>query len=118
MAIGAGLYLAPTQALIRLFFLNQLVGYEEGLLRAVGLTVAVIGWLYAMAGRTGSDSFALATVLDRLAIPFLLAYLYRLGLPLGLVLPFAFLDPLLGIATWWIWRRERAREGAPAVRTP
>jgi hypothetical protein len=110
LAIGLGVCFAPTPVLLRVFFLDRLAGYEEGLARAVGLTLAVIGWLYAMGGRARSDSFALATVADRLLIPLFLAYLHRLGLPLGMVLPFAILDPLLAIATWWIWRRERARE--------
>jgi hypothetical protein len=113
LATGIGILLAPATVLVRVFFLDHLVGYEEGLSRAVGLTLAVIGWLYAMGGRTRSESFALATVVDRLLIPLWLAYLYTLGLPLGMVIPFAILDPLLAIGAYVIWRREKAPRAGP-----
>jgi len=87
------------------------VGYEEALGRAAGLLRAVIGWLLLIGGRARSESFALATVVDRIAIPFFLAYLYRAGLPLGIALPFAILDPLLALGAYVIWRRERAPSG-------
>jgi hypothetical protein len=110
LAIGAAIYLLPASALMRLFFLEHLTGYEPGLARAVGVGVAVIGWLYVMAGRTGAESFGLATVVDRMLIPVLLLPLWLLGMaPPGLILPFAILDPLLALGAYVIWRRERAR---------
>ncbi len=112
LAIGAALYLLPASVLIRLFILDHLAGYEEGLARAVGVAVAVIGWFYVMGGRTRADSFGLATVLDRLLIPVLLVPLWLLGMAApGMVLPFAILDPLLGLGAYAIWRRGRALRG-------
>jgi len=108
LTLGAGLYLLPASVVIRLFFLEHLTGYEEGLARAVGVTLAVIGWLYLMGGRTGAASFGLSTLPDRLMIPVLLVPLWLRGLmPLGMVLPFAILDPVLGIGAYVIWRREQ-----------
>jgi hypothetical protein len=109
LAIGSALYLLPAPVLIRLFFLDHLTGYEEGLARVVGVTVAIIGWFYVMGGRTRTDSFALGTVVDRLLLPVVLVPLSLRGLaPPGMVLPFAILDPLLAIVAYVIWRRERA----------
>jgi len=60
-----------------------------------------------MGGRTRADSFGLSTVVDRLLVPVVLVPLWLLGTaPPGIVLPFAILDPLLGIGAYLIWRRE------------
>lgn len=110
LAIGAGLYLLPAAVLARLFFVGRLAGYEEGLARAVGVTVAIIGWFYVMGGRTRAASFGLATVVDRLLLPLLLLPLWLLGLAApGMILPFAVLDPLLALGALLVWRAERAR---------
>lgn len=107
LGIGASIYLLPASVLMRLFFLDHLTGYEDGLARAVGVAVAIIGWFYVMGGRTRADSFGLSTVVDRLLIPVVLVPLWLLGTaPPGIVLPFAILDPLLGIGAYLIWRRE------------
>lgn len=111
MAVGAGICFGPSALLVRVFFLEHLVGYEEGLSRAAGMLLALVGWLYVMGGRTRSDAFALGTVVDRLLIPLFLAYLLASGLPLGVALPFAILDPLLAIGAYGIWRRERRTSG-------
>lgn len=106
LLVGASMYLLPSSILMRLFFLERpLAGYEEGLARAVGFTVAVIGWFYMMGGRTRADSFGLATVVDRLLVPAFLLPLWGLGLaPPGMILPFSILDPLLGLGAYAIWR--------------
>ena len=78
------------------------------MVRTLGVTVAIIGWLYIAGGRTGSTSFGLATVIDRLLLPFLLVPLALLGMaPLGLIQPLSVLDPVLGVAACLIWRSER-----------
>jgi len=56
------------------------------------MVVVVVGWFYVMGGRTRAHSFCLATVVDRLLIP-------------------AFLDPLLALGAYAIWRREGASHG-------
>jgi hypothetical protein len=96
LAAGAAIHLLPAEVLTRLFFLGALTGREEGLLRAIGVLTAAVGWFYALGGRTRADSFGLATVVDRMLIPLLLVPRWLLGMaPPGLVLPFSILDPLL-----------------------
>jgi hypothetical protein len=107
LAAGAAIYLLPASVLIRVFFLEHLTGYEEGLARAVGVTLLVIGWLYVMGGRTRAESFSLGTVVDRFLIPVLLIPLWLLGMaPPGMMLPFAILDPVPAVGAYAIWRRE------------
>ena len=112
LAIGVVMYLLPATMMARLFFVDDMSGYTPGLARAIGATVAVIGWFYLMGGRTRADSFGLSTVVDRLLIPLVLLPLWLLDqVALGMVLPFAILDPVLGIGAYVIWRRERASRG-------
>jgi hypothetical protein len=49
-----------------IFMDRDFVGDERGLMRAVGLTVVVIGWLYLFGSRTGGRQFIAASVIDRL----------------------------------------------------
>jgi hypothetical protein len=42
------------------------VGHEEALMRVIGLTIFVIGWLYFFGGRSGARQFIAASVIDRL----------------------------------------------------
>jgi hypothetical protein len=108
MIAGAGMFFAP-KAMLELQFQTELHGYEVGLSNAVGMTLLVIGWFYVMGGRTGRASFALATIVDRAIVPFMLVSLWLRGLaPPLMVLPFAVLDPLLAIGAYVLWQRERA----------
>jgi hypothetical protein len=110
MAIGACMYFLPTSVLEWAFLLPPMSPFEQGLLRAIGMAAAVIGWFYVIGGRTRSDSFALATVVDRLLVPFVLVPLWLLGLgPPGLVFSFAILDPVLAIGAYAIWRGQEKR---------
>jgi hypothetical protein len=105
LTISAGLYLLPASVLMRVLFLDHLAGHEEGLLRVIGFAGMVIGWFYVMGGRTRAESFGLATVVDRLLAPVALVPLWLLGkAPPGLVLPFAIVDPLMGLGAYAIWR--------------
>lgn len=103
--LGLSLYAWPGQVQL-LFFADPFAAHEAGLLRVVGFVVVVIGWFYVMGGRTGATSFGLATVVDRLLVP---VFLLPLGLSgavdLHLVVPFAVLDPVLGVGAFLIWRR-------------
>ena len=107
LALGATIFAWPGQ--FQLVGVAPFQGQEEGLARVVGFTVMVVGWFYFMGGRTGATSFGLASVVDRLLVPLFL-------IPLGLTgqvswpiaLPFAILDPALGLVAFFIWRRMRA----------
>lgn len=65
LALGLVLILRPgvVQALLRD---RAFVGDEQGLMRALGLTIAVIGWLYVFGGRSGARQAVAASVVDRL----------------------------------------------------
>src|SRR5262249_52090654 len=41
-------------------------GHEQALMRVIGLTVVVIGWLYLFGGRSGTRQFIVASIIDRL----------------------------------------------------
>lgn len=115
VVVGAALYLAPDMVR-RLLLMMPFSGHEEGYLRLLGVTVAIIGWFYVFGARTRADSFALATVADRIAVPALLLPLYLTGqVPAGPIFAFALLDPLLALGAYLIWRRQHA---APQRSTP
>lgn len=87
---------------------DPLQGQEAGLIRVLGMTLAVVGWFYWMGGRTNADSFGLGTVADRLLVPVFLLPLAATGaVDPGLIVPIAILDPLLGLGALLIWSRTR-----------
>jgi hypothetical protein len=87
----------------------QSVG-EVGLVRAIGLLLAILGYFYFFGARTGQDRFGVATILDRLLVPFLLVPLVIVGeLSPQAGLPFAFIDPVLAIGAWIVHSRSLAR---------
>ena len=49
-----------------LFREEAFVGHEGALMRAIGLTIVVIGWLYVFGGRSGARQIVAASVMDRL----------------------------------------------------
>jgi uncharacterized membrane protein len=82
------------------------VGDEQGLIRVVGLTVVVIGWLYLFGGRSGARQVVAASVVDRLIfVPVVLVPLAIAGVFPHLLLAFAFLDVALAIGAWVIFGR-------------
>lgn len=86
-----------------------LIGPAEGLARVVGFSLMVIGWFYVMGARTNADTFGLATVADRIVVPFVFAALVLWGgVDPYLVGPIAVLDPTLALGAWWVWRRQQA----------
>ena len=105
LAIGLQLYFWPGAAQV-LFRAEPFEAGESGLLRVLGMAVAIIGWFYVFGSRTNRDSFGLATIADRALVPFLLLPLAWTGAvdPM-IVIPFAILDPLLALGAWLIWAR-------------
>lgn len=113
LATGLLLYAWPGAAQA-LFFAPPFAGSEAGILRMLGVALAVIGWFYVMGARTGADSFGLATVVDRLLVPFLFVPLALTGaVAPQLALPFAVLDPVLAVGAFFIWRRQARASPSP-----
>jgi hypothetical protein len=84
------------------------VGHEEALMRVIGLTVVVIGWLYVFGGRSGTPQFTAASVIDRLVfVPLVLVPLAIAGVFPRLFLTFTLLDALLAIGAWVLLAREK-----------
>ena len=77
----------------RLFMDPAFVGHEEALVRVIGLTLVVIGWLYLFGGRSGARQFVAASVIDRLVfVPAVLVPLAIAGAFPHLLLTFAIFD--------------------------
>src|SRR4051794_20815793 len=69
MYLGLGALLLVWPGMVQTIFGDAaFVGSEAALVRVVGLTVIVIGWLYLFGGLTGSRGFAAASVLDRVVL--------------------------------------------------
>ena len=106
LGIGALLVLWPG-AVQTLFMDPAFVGHEGALIRLVGMTIGVIGWLYVFGGRSGSRQFVAASVIDRLAfVPAVLVPLAIAGVFPHLLLTFAIFDPSLAIGAWMLLSRK------------
>lgn len=106
--MGIALALVPA---LGVSLLGVTLGSEaEGYARLLGLTLAVIGYFYWFGGRTGATSFGVATVVDRLALPFVLLPMAAIGwIEWPVAIAFSILDPLMGLGALVIWwRTERA----------
>lgn len=107
MGAGALLLIWPgaVQALLRE---REFVGDESALIRAIGMSVIVIGWLYFFGGRSGGRQVVAASVLDRIVlVPLVLlplAVVY--GVFPRLLLSLAILDPVLAVVAWYLLVRE------------
>jgi hypothetical protein len=105
-AVGTLLVVWPgvTQAV---FGDSAFAGHEEALMRVIGLTVAVIGWLYVFGGRSGARQFVAASVIDRLVfVPLVLIPLAIAGVFPHLFITFTLLDASLAIWAWALLARE------------
>ena len=108
LAAGALLIAWPgaTQALFRD---RAFVGDEQGLIRAMGMAVAVIGWLYLFGGRSGARQIVAATVVNRLTfVPAVLLPLAASGVFPHLLVTFAILDAALAVGAWTLMARRAA----------
>ena len=106
LGIGALLIVWPSavQTLLRD---RAFVGDEEALFRVIGMTVAVIGWLYVFSGRSGAQQFGPASVLDRVVlVPVVLVPLVIAGVFPHTLGAMAILDPTLGIGAWVLHNRK------------
>jgi len=105
LAAGALLIVWPA-ATQTIFMDRAFVGDEGGLVRAIGMAIAVIGWLYLFGGRSGARQIVAASVFDRLIlVPLVLVPLVIAGVFPHLLLAFAILDPTLAIGAWVLFSR-------------
>jgi hypothetical protein len=104
--LGFGALLIAWPGVTQTIFMDRaFVGDEAALIRVMGMTVAVIGWLYVFGGRSGGRQVVAASVVDRLVlVPAVLVPLALAGVFPHLLLAFAILDPLLGIGAWLLLR--------------
>jgi hypothetical protein len=105
LVVGAILIVWPgvTQTLFRE---PAFAGHEEALMRVIGLTVVVIGWLYVFGGRSGARQVVAASVIDRLVfVPAVLIPLAIAGVFPRLFLTFTLLDASLAIGAWILLAR-------------
>jgi hypothetical protein len=106
LALGALLIVWPG-AVQTIFMDAPFDGHESALFRVLGMTVAVIGWLYVFGGRSGARQFGPASVLDRVVlIPLVLVPLVIAGVFPHTLGAFAILDPALGIGAWVLHNRK------------
>ena len=106
LALG-GLLIVWPGAVQTIFRDAPFVGNESALFRVIGMTVAVIGWLYVFGGRSGARQFGPASVLDRVVlVPLVLVPLVIAGIFPHTLAAFAILDPALGIGAWVLHNRK------------
>ena len=77
-------------------------------MRALGLTVLVIGWLYLFGGLSGGRQIVAASVIDRLIfVPVVALPLAIAGVFPHLLVLFTLLDMALAVGAWVLFNRER-----------
>jgi len=99
--LGAGaLLIVWPDAVQTLLFDKPFAGHEEALFRAIGLTIAVIGWVYIFGGRSGSRQFTASTVLaGGIFVPIVFVPLAMAGIFPHTFLAFAIIDATLAVGT-------------------
>jgi hypothetical protein len=106
--LGGGALLVAWPGVMQTLFMEPaFVGHEEGLIRVIGLTVAVIGWLYLFGGRSGARQIVAASVVDRLVfVPVVLVPLAIAGVFVHFLVALVILDPTLAIGAWVLLGRK------------
>jgi hypothetical protein len=105
LALG-GLLIVWPGAVQTIFVDSPFVGNESALFRVIGMTVAVIGWLYVFGGRSGARQFGPASVLDRVVlVPLVLVPVVIAGVFPHTLGAFTILDPALGIGARMLHKR-------------
>jgi hypothetical protein len=100
--LGVGTLLAAWPGVTQMLFKDPaFVGHEGALIRVIGMTIGVIGWLYLFGGRSGARQFVAASVIDRLVfVPAVLVPIAITGVFPHLLVTFAIFDPSLAIGAW------------------
>ena len=106
--LGTGALLIAWPGAVQTLFMDPaFVGHEEALFRVIGLTVAVIGWLYVFGGRSGARQAVAASVIDRLIfVPAVLVPLAIAGVFPHFLVALTILEPTLAIGAWVLLGRK------------
>ncbi len=105
---GGGLLLAWPGAAQTVFMERAFVGDEASLIRVIGMALAVIGWFYVFAGRSGARQPIAASVFDRiLLVPAVTLPLALMGVFPNILLPFGLIDPAMGLGAWWLLIKDK-----------
>jgi hypothetical protein len=106
--LGTGALLVAWPGAIQTLFMDPaFVGHEEALFRVIGLTVAVIGWLYVFGGRSGAQQIVAASVIDRLVfVPVVLVPLAIAGVFPHFLMALGVLEPTLAVGAWVLLSRK------------
>jgi hypothetical protein len=105
LGLGALFILWPG-AVQTIFRDDDFAGHEEALFRVLGMTVAVIGWLYLFGGRSGGRQTVAASILDRwILVPAVLVPIAMAGVFPHALLAFALLDASLALGAWVLRRK-------------
>ena len=109
---GAGLGLILWPGLVQVLFGDpRFTGHESALFRALGLTIAMIGWHYYFGGRTGGKQVVAASLIERLIyVPAVLLPLTFAGVYPHTFVAFTALDVGLAIGAWILLRAEARHE--------
>jgi hypothetical protein len=104
--LGAGVIFIFWPGAVQTLFMDApFAGKEEALFRVIGMTLAVIGWLYVFGGRSGGRQFVAAGVLDRwVLVPGVLVPVALAGVFPHTFLAFALLDVSLAVGAWMLRR--------------
>jgi hypothetical protein len=100
LSLGA-LFIVWPGAVQTIFRDEPFVGREDGLFRVIGMTVAVIGWLYLFGGRSGGRQIVPASVLDRwILVPVVGVSVALSGVFPHIILTFVLLDASLALGAF------------------
>jgi hypothetical protein len=113
--LGTGALLIAWPGAIQTLFMDPaFVGHEEALFRVIGLTVAVVGWLYVFGGRSGAQQAVAASVIDRLVfVPVVLVPLAIAGVFPHFLVALAILEPTLALGAWALLGRKTWGQNSP-----
>jgi threonine/homoserine efflux transporter RhtA len=107
LGLGVTLILWPG-AIQTLFGERTFVGDEQGLFRALGMAVSLIGYYLVIGGRAGSRQATAASVIDRLTVvPLVLLPLAIAGVFPRFMITVVIVDACLAISTWALLRAKR-----------
>jgi hypothetical protein len=110
--LGAGLGIVVWPGIVQAVFRDpQFTGHESALFRALGLTIAVIGWHYYFGGRSGAKQVIAAGLIERLiCVPLVLLPLAFAGVFSHTFIAFTALDIGLAIRAATLLSAEATRE--------